>query len=716
MPKHPIQLEARRRVAALLAIPVLVGLSMWLVVREASRRDELVKHALVVELSLERLTSELTRAESAQRGYLLTGEERYLDPYRAAVSAARREADTLGSITVTQHGAAVRMKPLVEMRLEQFESVLASFRSGGLDSSKASIDRGKELMDSIQSVAGEMLREEDRLLQARQTAFSNSSRLLSWSLAGGYGLIVIVVGSLYRNVVRYSHQTAQAQQHLSLLNTELDQRVRERTALLEAREELLKTFVKYVPAAVAMMDREMRYVQVSDRWCSDYSLDSSQILGRCHYEVFPDLPERWKQIHRRSLAGETLRVDEDRWDRSGGQTIWLQWEIRPWGNAGGRPEGILIFSEDISRRKQIEEMLRESEATTRALLETAAQAILAADHTGRIVSANRMASNMFGRHPQELVGRSIDTLIPARLRGPHALHFAEFVSHPKTRPMGAGLELFGLRSDGSEFPIEVSLSCVETSRGPLAVSFVSDITGRKQAETALRNSEQQLRALAGSLLTAQEDERRRLARELHDDVTQRLAFLSIELGKLAGEIPESLEQTRARIRALQSQTLRASTEVRRLSHGLHSSVIEDFGLSVALEEFCDEFARTQGIHVKFEGLVEDSALDAASATCLYRVAQESLRNAVNHGHATQIQVELVLSADRIQLQVTDNGAGFSSSGARAGTGLGVISMRERVRLVGGMLALSSEPGQGTRVTAWVPLRRTNHETDPYSAG
>ncbi len=127
-------------------------------------------------------------------------------------------------------------------------------------------------------------------------------------------------------------------------------------AILQSREELLKTFVKNVPAGVALLDRDMRYLEVSDRWCADFLLDSSQILGRSHYEIFPDVPERWKQIHRRALAGETLRAEEDRWDRKGG-TTWFRWEIRPWQNLKGEPGGILIFSEDITRRKQMEEAI-----------------------------------------------------------------------------------------------------------------------------------------------------------------------------------------------------------------------------------------------------------------------------------------------------------------------------------------------------------------------
>jgi PAS domain S-box-containing protein len=130
----------------------------------------------------------------------------------------------------------------------------------------------------------------------------------------------------------------------------------EQTAALQTREELLKTFVTHVPAAVAMLDRDMHYLQVSDRFCADNSLDSSEMLGRSHYEVFPDLPERWKETHRRGLAGETLGAEEDRWDREGG-TVWLRWDIRPWQNLDGVQGGILIFSEDITRRKLAEEAL-----------------------------------------------------------------------------------------------------------------------------------------------------------------------------------------------------------------------------------------------------------------------------------------------------------------------------------------------------------------------
>jgi PAS domain S-box-containing protein len=125
-------------------------------------------------------------------------------------------------------------------------------------------------------------------------------------------------------------------------------------SVLQSREELLRIFVKNVPAAVAMLDREMRYLQVSDRWCTDYLSGRERVVGRSHYDLFPDMPERWKEVHHRGLQGETLRADEDRWDGQDGPH-WARWEVRPWKTPEGTVGGILILAEDITRRKQMEE-------------------------------------------------------------------------------------------------------------------------------------------------------------------------------------------------------------------------------------------------------------------------------------------------------------------------------------------------------------------------
>jgi len=125
-----------------------------------------------------------------------------------------------------------------------------------------------------------------------------------------------------------------------------------------ASEERLRHFVRHTPAAVAMFDKAMRYIYVADRWLTDYHLEGQAILGRSHYDVFPDIPERWKEIHRRALAGSVERCDEDPFERADGSTEWLQWEVRPWRKAGGEIGGVIMFTHVITARKRAEQAHR----------------------------------------------------------------------------------------------------------------------------------------------------------------------------------------------------------------------------------------------------------------------------------------------------------------------------------------------------------------------
>ena len=157
-----------------------------------------------------------------------------------------------------------------------------------------------------------------------------------------------------------------AEEALMTLNRALE----ERTRALQERQELLKIFIQNVPVGAVMLDRDLRYLQVSDRFCADYGVDGSQLVGRSHYEMFPDIPPQWKEIHQRALRGETLRAEEDHWERKSGGTTWVRWEVRPWWNSEGLPGGILIFTENITRRKQMEEALSQM---SRKLIESQEQ-------------------------------------------------------------------------------------------------------------------------------------------------------------------------------------------------------------------------------------------------------------------------------------------------------------------------------------------------------
>jgi len=172
---------------------------------------------------------------------------------------------------------------------------------------------------------------------------------------------------------------------------------------LRGSEEKFREFLEHAPAAVAMFDREMRYVAVSRRWMQDFNL-SGDIIGRSHYEVFPEIPERWREIHRRCLAGAVEKSDEDRFERADGSVDWVKWEVRPWFDSAGEIGGIGIFSEDITERKRAEEALRESERQLRTLADTVPQLVWMAEADGNIFWYNQRWYDYTGTTAQEMAG------------------------------------------------------------------------------------------------------------------------------------------------------------------------------------------------------------------------------------------------------------------------------------------------------------------------
>jgi signal transduction histidine kinase len=224
-----------------------------------------------------------------------------------------------------------------------------------------------------------------------------------------------------------------------------------------------------------------------------------------------------------------------------------------------------------------------------------------------------------------------------------------------------------------------------------------------------RRSEVAAHALSGSLINAQEEERSRLARELHDDVTQRLALLAIEAGReerSAASLPGGTA-----MRTMREGLVRLSEDVHALSYRLHPSILEDLGLTAALRSECERLSRTCAMRVQVDAQDVPENLPNDVALCLFRIAQEALRNTMRHAKASQVQVRLRRIGGGFELRVSDNGVGFDSARQRSGKSLGHASMQQRVFARGGMLEIESRPGHGTTILAWVPVRENGREPD-----
>ena len=359
---------------------------------------------------------------------------------------------------------------------------------------------------------------------------------------------------------------------------------------------------------------------------------------------------------------------------------------------------------EVTERMQTEQAFRQSEGRLAGILDIAEDAIIVIEQDRSIALFNQGASKLFGYDSADVLGQSIDRLLPERFRLDHAHHIQGFAhSQEPARRMAERQEVFGLRKDGREFPAEASISKLTVGGKTTFTVILRDITERLQTE-------RQLQSLASQLMTAQEEERRRISRELHDDINQRLALLAIEMGNLENEPALPAEQAK---RSFQSLTLRLaaiSDDVRRMAYRFHSSILDDLGLSAALQRLTDEFSTRTGIKtvVVQEDLTEPLPREIAS--CLYRIVQESLVNVTKHAQAARVELELTCDGQEVTLAIHDSGAGFDLDQIRAQPhGLGLINMRERVRSVHGRFEIRSQPGHGTHISVLIPLPGTHDE-------
>jgi PAS domain S-box-containing protein len=333
--------------------------------------------------------------------------------------------------------------------------------------------------------------------------------------------------------------------------------------------------------------------------------------------------------------------------------------------------------------------LKEAEEKFRRVVETAPDAIVLVNPEGRIVMVNPQAEHMFGYAQRELIGQPVEILVPDRFRGGHAHNRSSYLKKPVIRLMGVGQELCVVRKDGSEFPVEISLSPIETVDGTLVSSTIRDITERKELEKRARRS---------TIL----EERSRMARDVHDTIAQGFTgiVLNLEAAEQASaDLPEEVRHRITRARDVARQNLE---EVRRSVLMLSASPAVSGDLAGAIRESVDSVRSNTRVPVGFSIRGTPQHLDARFEENLLRIAQQSLDNALQHAQATRIGIELVFGKKQVRLNIEDNGQGFVISKG-PGRGMGINGMCDRAEEIGGKCEIKSQPGRGTRVTVKVPL-------------
>lgn len=377
------------------------------------------------------------------------------------------------------------------------------------------------------------------------------------------------------------------------------------------------------------------------------------------------------------------------------------------------------LEQEIAARRQAQEAAENSELKHRSVVESASDGIVTIDASGKIVAVNRGAEAMFGYERRSLIGKAFTRLLPPSRRGLTRYQLHRLVSGNGTQLLQRPLETCALHRDGQEFPVELNVAMWRTRDGVFFTGIVRDIRERKQAETALRESrehyirlfeearamEHDLRQLSNKILTAQEEERKHISRELHDEIGQTLTAANVSIAMLRKHAQADPEFAR-KVEGAQRLLEQCMNMVHQFARELRPSMLDHLGPFAALQNYVKTYTERTGIAVELENTADVSRLDVQQGTVLYRVGQECLTNVFKHAHATKVKIRLMEQPGGVCMEITDNGRGIAlapAGGANGQQRLGLVGMQERVRLVNGRFAVDSAPRRGTTVRVHIPL-------------
>ena len=365
---------------------------------------------------------------------------------------------------------------------------------------------------------------------------------------------------------------------------------------------------------------------------------------------------------------------------------------------------VILLYRQVAGRTVASRALRIAEARVSGILESAMDAIISIGEDQRVVLYNEAAEKLFQWPRTAVLGQPLDRLIPMRFRAAHAGHIGHFGDTGVTsRRMGDQTVLVGLRANGEEFPIEASISQHSENGSKLFTVILRDVTVRVTAVNALSRSREELREFAAAASSVREQEKSRIARELHDELAQALTALKMDLTWLGARLPAGQEPLAAKLESMQTMLNGTVAATRRIAADLRPLILDDLGLLPAVEWLVQGFCSRTGVACDLNVSRSDFELPEPYATAVFRILQESLTNAARHAQASLVEVTLGREDGAVLLTVNDNGSGFAVEDPRKPHSYGLMGLRERVYLLDGEVTIESRPGAGTRITVHIPI-------------
>jgi len=428
---------------------------------------------------------------------------------------------------------------------------------------------------------------------------------------------------------------------------------------------------------------------VNHAYCRFWNKRDDELIGRKFIELIPasargDVLDRIRGLvsGTESLEHPVLLPD--------GTIGWQHWTHQAIVDERGRLVELQGIGRDITDQKRAEDALGQSEARVNAMLRAIPDLVFVLRRDGTYIDYHARDPKLLYVPPERFLGRKVPDVLPPGLSDlfMNAIEHASAIEDPIVLQ-------YDLPMDEPRH-FEARLVRADDDR---VLCMVRDVTD-------MRRSMELNRDLAGRLIASQENERQRIARELHDDLSQKIALLNIEIDQMADQIAG--DEARARLHEISMHTGAIASELHSLSHELHPSKLQLIGLAAALQTLCSDVSRQAGLNVIFTHEAVPRDIDPNVSLCLYRIAQEALHNVTRHSHAREARLHLAADGGMLTLHIADPGRGFDPRDAGRHDGLGLISMRERVSFLGGQLAIHTFPGGGTRIGVRVPVSPHAH--------
>ncbi|MFM6925021.1 MAG: PAS domain S-box protein [Ferruginibacter sp.] len=469
-----------------------------------------------------------------------------------------------------------------------------------------------------------------------------------------------------------------------------------------------KTLTRTAPVGIFETDANGLTTYVNETWMQYSGMRFEEAMGNGWLNaVHPDdrdwLQKSWysKTEMKSESFSEYRIVDKE------GKIRWLNGRAVPVFNNEGLVSGYIGITLDVTEKKISEQRIINSEESKRLILNSALDAIIIVDSASKIIFWNPQAENIFGWKADEVIGKSlVETIIPAEYKDAHQRGMQHYLQTGEGPILNRLIEVTACDKAGILFPIELSILPVEQETGRSFCAFIRNITERKQAESSLKESSKQLRELSRHLQRVREEERLRIAREIHDELGQQLTGLKMDIAWLmrkTGQEDAVIKDKFDNALLLVDNTVRS---IRRISTELRPSVLDDLGLNAALEWQVGELGRRMVVEIEYGNSFDDTNIHPDISIGIFRILQESLTNIVRHASAKKVKVNIAQQDHTIRLTIEDDGIGFDTQAKKDQLTFGLIGIKERTSMLQGECAIYSQPGLGTRIEVCIPLGRT----------